>query len=271
MRDVALICHNAQVYNRPSAVVFGEAVRLREVFVKELERLVAEKQITAEDAKLPYLGEIPDAADDSPSPPPEEEGEEDEEDEEDDEDDDDDDSDEDGKLRRRRKNRFSRRDRDDDDDVHKKRGRPPKVLTPMEARIHNLLRGLRKPKNENGAIRILNFEKLPDKASHREYYDAISDPVSLESMKRRMKRKKYHSFDQAIADLETMFENAKRWNQPGSEIYQDAVELQKYARELAEQEKARPDDSFVDDEGKLPLAELNHNGQVYKVGKSNRT
>src|SRR5258706_11860672 len=105
VRDFALICHNAQVYNRPSALVYSDAVALRELFKIEMQKLVDKKIVTAEDAALPDLGEIP-PVEDSPPPGPEDEEVEDDEDEED-EDEDDEDSDDEGRRRRRRGPRSS--------------------------------------------------------------------------------------------------------------------------------------------------------------------
>lgn len=272
VKDVAQICHNAQVYNRPSAPIFGAAEKLRDIFKKELQKLVDKGEITADDAKLPDLGELPPVEDSPPPGSDEEEEDEEEEDEEEDEDeDDDDDSDDDGHRRsRRRRGRASgRRDRDADrdDDPHKKRGRPPSVLTPMEARIASILRGLRKFKDEDGNLLVLPFEKLPDKSAVPDYYQTITRPMALDNIKKKAKRKKYQNVDQVLADLDLMFDNAKVYNEDDSDVYKAAVELQKQARLLAEQERAKPDDDFRDEDGKLPLAEIQHNGQTWRVGK----
>ncbi|KAK0713780.1 hypothetical protein B0T26DRAFT_873826 [Lasiosphaeria miniovina] len=270
VNDVMRICHNAQVYNRPSAPIFSDAARLQEVFKENLNELVSKGDITAEEAALPDLGPLPEFED---SPPPEDEEEVDEDDEEEDEeeDEDEDDSDDEGGRRRaRRRGRQSgagRRDRGDDgDDPHKKRGRPPKVFTPLEGRIQALLKGLRKYKNDTGQLRVVHFEKLPDKAELPDYYTAIRNPVALDLIKKKHKRKKYQNVDQVLQDLELMFENAKEYNEEGSEVYEDAVELQKQARILTELEKAKPDDAFRDEDGKLPLASIEYRGESWKVG-----
>jgi chromatin structure-remodeling complex subunit RSC1/2 len=278
VRDFALISHNAQVYNRPSALVYGDAVTLRELFKAELKKLVDNNTITADDAELPDLGEIPEVEDSPPpdpddedaEPEPEEDEEEDEEDEEDDE------TDDDRPRRNRKRNRRSsagaKRDgkveegSKDDPDSQKKRGRPPKVHTPMEARINTLLKGLRKFKNPGGDLKILPFEKLPDKSQMPEYYQEIKNPIAMDLIKRKAKRKKYHSVDQALKDLDLMFENAKTYNLETSQVYQDAVDLQKEAKALAEQEKKKPDSDFVDEDGRLPLPEILYNGELWKVG-----
>lgn len=266
------ICHNAQVYNRPSAPIFSDAGRLQEVFKEKLDEMVQKGQITAAEAELPDLGPLPEFED---SPPPEEDEEEEEEEddeEEEDEDDDDDDSDDEGGRRGRKKRggRQRRRTRnrdDDDDDAHKKRGRPPKVFTPLEARINELLRGLRRFRNSSNELRILHFERLPDKAELPDYYTAIRNPIALDLIKKKHKRKKYTSLDQVLQDLELMFENAKEYNEEGSEVYEDAIELQKQARIIAEEEKAKPDDQFRDEDGKLPLSHIEYQGQYWRVGE----
>ncbi|KAK8076198.1 hypothetical protein PG994_003470 [Apiospora phragmitis] len=262
VRDVAQICHNAQVYNRPSSHFFQDAGRLREVFKEELQKLVDDEVITPAEAVLPDLGELPEAED---SPPPElDEGEEDEDDE--DDEDDDDDSDDEGGRRRGRRGRQGRKSDARDEDAHKKRGRPPKVFTPLEARIHAVLKGLRKLKHPNGDLMILPFEKLPDKQATPEYYANIKNPIALDTIKKKAKRKKYPNVDAALKDIELMFENAKQYNEEGSQIFQDAVELQQQARQLAEQEKARPDNEFEDEDGRRPLTEIVNRGEVWKVG-----
>lgn len=266
---MAQICHNAQVYNRPSAPIFGAAVRLREIFKNKLQELVAKGKITAKDAELPDLGELPPVED---SPPPgsdeeEEDDEEDEDEEEEEEEDDDDSDDEGGRRRRRRRARASFSGRRDDDDAHKKRGRPPSVLTPTEARISSILRGLRKFKDDDGSLLILPFEKLPDKAAISDYYTTITNPIALDNIKKKAKRKKYQSVEHVMSDIERMFENAKIYNEDDSPLFKAAVELQLQARVLAQQEKARPDDDFRDEDGKLPLAEIEYKGEFWRVGK----
>lgn len=276
VKDVAQIFHNAQVYNRPSAPIFGAAVRLRHIFVEELQKLVVKGEITQEEAKLPHLGELPPTEESPPRHSDEEDDEEDEEDEDEDDDDDDDEDDdsdnEGGRRRPRRRGRiatFRRRDPegDKDDDSHKRRGRPPMVLTPTEARIASILKGLRKLKDEKGHLLILPFERLPDKAHVPDYYQTITRPLALDNIKKKAKRKKYQHVDHMMQDIELMFENAKTYNEDDSKVYKAAVELQAQARELAEHEKAKPDDDFRDEDGKLPLADIEYNGQIWKVGK----
>ena len=43
---------------------------------------------------------------------------------------------------------------------------------------------------------------------------------------RKQKRKKYNSVDHFMRDIDTMFNNAKAYNQDESQIYKDAIYLQ---------------------------------------------
>ncbi|KAL8732176.1 MAG: hypothetical protein Q9166_002923 [cf. Caloplaca sp. 2 TL-2023] len=275
VRDCALIAHNAQTYNRPEAGAYQDALVIKGVMEKEFKQLAEEKSISAEDAILPDLGEIPPV-----SPRPVEEEEDDEDDEEDDEEEEADDSEEEGGKRKRRRGprslaAITKRDgtsKEDaqkgaDSDPRKKRGRPPRVDTPMEARIKAVLKGIRKHKNDTGQIMIHQFEKLPDKTTMPEYYQEIREPIAIEIIKRKQKRKKYQSVDHFMRDIDTMFNNAKQYNQDESQIYKDAVILQKEAHDLADAEKSKPDAEYVMEEGRLPLPNgILHNGELWKVG-----
>lgn len=235
VRDCALIAHNAQTYNRPEAGAYQDALVIKGVMEREFQQLAEEKIISVEEARLPDLGEIPPA---SPRPA-EEEDEDEEDDDEDDEEEEADDSEEEGGKRKRRRGprslaAITKRDgasKEDaqkgaDSDPRKKRGRPPRVDTPMEARVKAVLKGIRKYKNDTGQIMIHQFEKLPDKTTMPEYYHEIKEPIAIETIKRKQKRKKYQSVDHFMRDVDTMFNNAKTYNQDESQIYKDAVYLQ---------------------------------------------
>ncbi|KAI9852545.1 MAG: hypothetical protein M1838_000413 [Thelocarpon superellum] len=274
VKDFALIPHNAQLYNRPEALAYQDALTVKGLLQTELQKLVEQKTVSAEAAALPDLGEIP-----PPSPRrADDEGEDDEDDEDEDEDDDADDSDEDGRRKRKRRgpraSTASKREGKGDDeskanevDARKKRGRPPRVDTPLEARIKAIIKGLRKIKDAEGNMKMNHFERLPDKQTMPEYFVEIKNPVAMDLVKRRAKRKKYQSVDHFMKDMDTMFDNAKMYNQDESQIYKDAVILQRDARHLADQEKKRPDTDYVLEDGRLPLPNgILHNGELWKVG-----
>ncbi|KAJ6153799.1 Bromodomain [Penicillium chermesinum] len=246
VRDCALIPHNAQTYNRPKSQAYEDALVIKDVFHQELKKLVDNGVISAEEAEFPDLGEIPEA-----DPVPDEEDEDEDEEEEEEED-----SDDEG--RRRKKpgpkpgSKRGGRDGKQEPDLRKKRGRPPRVDTPMETRIKTILKGLRKFKGPGGHLKVVHFERLPDKSAYPDYYMEIKEPIAIDIIKRKSKRKKYNSVDHFMRDLDLMFENAKAYNQSESQIYKDAVDLQTEARKLAEQEKKKPDSEYLMEDGRFP-------------------
>jgi chromatin structure-remodeling complex subunit RSC1/2 len=232
----------------------------QEVFASEFRKLAAQGLIPADEAELPDLGEIPEA---DPLPDDEEEEEEEEEDE-------DDDSEDEGRRRKKPgpKPGFKRgMTQKHEPDLRKKRGRPPRVDTPMEIRIKTILKGIRKFKGAGGYLKITHFERLPDKAAYPDYYMEIKEPIAIDIIKRKSKRKKYNSVDHFMRDLDLMFENAKAYNQSDSQIFKDAVDLQTESRKLAEQEKKKPDSEFLMEDGRFPLPDgILHRGELWKVG-----
>ncbi|ATY64823.1 RSC complex subunit (RSC1) [Cordyceps militaris] len=279
VKDVSQIFHNAQVYNRPSAPIFGAAIKLQGIFRQELDKLVQSSQISKEEASLPDLGELP-PVEESPardseaviSDDDDDDDDEEEEEEEAEEDDDDDDEYGTGVGGRRVKRRLqqppskNRVNGDMDDDLHKGRGRPPMVLTPVEARISSILKGLRRFKASSGALLVTPFERLPDRAALPDYFQTITNPIALDNIKKKAKRKKYSSVDKFLEDMNLMFENAKSYNEDQSELYKAAAELQRETLALAEQENAKSDDEFRDEDGKLPVAYVEAHGNIWRVG-----
>lgn len=87
----------------------------------------------------------------------------------------------------------------------------------------------------------------------------------------------YKSLDQFVKDMELMFANAKAFNEDDSQVYKDAVMLQKELRSAATIEKARTDEDLAgggDGEGavynknlRIPLDKIDHKGDTYRVGK----
>ncbi|KAG8529288.1 uncharacterized protein KY384_005923 [Bacidia gigantensis] len=137
----------------------------------------------------------------------------------------------------------------------------------MEARIKNILKGIRKLKHPEGHLMILSFEKLPDKTDLPDYYIEIKEPLAIEQIKRKAKRKKYHSVDHFLRDMDVMFNNCKSYNMEDSQVYKDAVSLQAETHKLAKEETSKPDTEFALEEGRLPLPEgILYNEELWKIG-----
>lgn len=274
VRDFALIVHNAQVYNRPKSQPVRDVFQLETVFKAEIQKLVEQGLAKEEETIFPDLGEIPAA---TPEPDPvteeeEEDGDGEDEGEEDEDGDDGDDSEDGRKKRRRGRPSGGRKGRDEDDegkdgDSRKRRGRPPKVDTPMEARIKAVIKGLRRPKDKVGNFRLRHFQRLPDKIEHPHYYQEIKEPMAMDTIKKKSKRKKYNSLDHFMKDVELLFKNAMAYNLDSSEIYQDAKILLDEARDLAAAEKNKPDEEYLLDDGRVPLPNgIEYKSEMWKIG-----
>ncbi|GAA5936007.1 bromodomain-containing protein [Sporobolomyces koalae] len=66
------------------------------------------------------------------------------------------------------------------------------------------------------------FRVLPDKKSWPEYYQYITQPISLDNILAKVNARKYKSVDQFKQDVETSFGNAMFFNEEHSQIWQDA-------------------------------------------------
>ena len=74
-----------------------------------------------------------------------------------------------------------------------------------------------------------------------------------------------------MKDVDTMFENAKSYNQDESQVYKDALYLQKETRKIADEVRKKPDTDYVMEDGRIPMPDgILHNGELWKVGMSCR-
>ncbi|CAO3673709.1 unnamed protein product [Rhizopus stolonifer] len=74
------------------------------------------------------------------------------------------------------------------------------------------------------------FMKLPSKKEYPDYYQIIRQPIALETIKTKVDKRTYQHVSQMKADLDLMVSNTKRYNMKGSQIYEDAVKIQKFVK-----------------------------------------
>ncbi len=285
IREMAQIFHNAKTYNRRSSVVYEDAATLETMLIRELNRLKDQRHITREEAVLPVLGPAPPAS-------PQEESMDDDSADDDDDDDEEEEEEGDGLGRRRRRKRTRKvkslspageEDEDEEararrlkrEDYKRKRGRPPRVDTPNEARIKNIIKGIRKERDRDGRLLFLAFERLPDVKQYPEYFQEIRDPIALDGIRKKVKRRQYRNLDMFLADTDLMYGNAMRFNADDSVLYHDAIRLQQITRELTEQERRKDDSEFINfgtqdrrdtKQVRIPQDGIIHKGVEYRVG-----
>ena len=80
---------------------------------------------------------------------------------------------------------------------------------------------------ETGRKRCLLFLDVPKKSDYPDYHVIIEKPIAMRQIKRRIDNRTFRRVDTCRDEFHLMVRNAKTYNQEGSWVYNDAVELQK--------------------------------------------
>ncbi|XP_047439061.1 polybromo 1, like isoform X4 [Mugil cephalus] len=125
----------------------------------------------------------------------------------------------------------------------------------MSNPIFQLYEAVRGARNNQGQLFSEPFQQLPSRREYPDYYQQIKHPISLQQIRSKMKNGEYESVDQIDADLNLMFENAKRYNMPNSSIYKRAFRLQQIMqakkRELLRRDEEDGDSILSSDAGSI--------------------
>ena len=81
-------------------------------------------------------------------------------------------------------------------------------------------------------MRSALFRDLPIRSQFPDYFQIIKEPLSLNQVRSRIQSGKYEQLSNFMADLAIVFTNARKYNDPLSQIYFDSEEMEF----LAEQE-----------------------------------
>ncbi|XP_025829015.1 protein polybromo-1 isoform X3 [Agrilus planipennis] len=124
--------------------------------------------------------------------------------------------------------------------------KPRKVLSPVEKNcrfLYETVRDYKEPKANRQLSAI--FMKLPSKNDYPDYYEVIKNPIDMEKIAQKMKSNLYETLDDLFNDFNLMFDNACKYNEPDSQIYKDALLLQRVCLQtknhLKEEDDAVPD------------------------------
>ncbi|KAF9074860.1 Bromodomain-containing protein [Rhodocollybia butyracea] len=107
-------------------------------------------------------------------------------------------------------------------------GKPPSMKRLLNSRIQKLI----KKTDDNGRVLSTMFWELPDKNAWPIYYKQIQQPRCLEAIQKRLKRKEYSTSAEFAADVELVFSNAMDFNMEHTQIWEDALTLRDYFRQL---------------------------------------
>ncbi|VDK76623.1 unnamed protein product [Anisakis simplex] len=80
----------------------------------------------------------------------------------------------------------------------------------------------------DGTRRVIDaFMVLPSRHDYPQYYDVIEKPVDMNIIKGKIDADEvYISSDELITDIKLLFNNARTFNEPGSQIYRDSSKLE---------------------------------------------
>ena len=151
--------------------------------------------------------------------------------------------------------------------THVKRGRPPVIDLPYVQRIKNILKMFRKEVDHAGEPLTLTFEKLPDKVKSPEYYQLITNPISLDDIRKKVKTRKYKNFQTFQEEMKLMLSNYKIANSNDPQNAKRHILLEKNFGRMVQFELSKPDEEYMP-EGELryPLEEITVRGKNYYIG-----
>ncbi|TPX43013.1 hypothetical protein SeLEV6574_g05290 [Synchytrium endobioticum] len=131
--------------------------------------------------------------------------------------------------------------------------------------MRSILKRITTHTDEEGRVLSEMFEELPDRKTYADYYQEIKNPICLDIIREKLEGGEYDTPAKFEADMKLMFNNAQTYNQEGSEIYEDAVELQKLFEKLSGKEGAALSVLVIAPEGDS-LDEIVYKGESWRVG-----
>ncbi|KAJ7657873.1 SNF2-family ATP dependent chromatin remodeling factor snf21 [Mycena polygramma] len=124
---------------------------------------------------------------------------------------------------------------DEDDRQSKRRKAPPKSNGDVPANVREKMkkifaecyRAVVACEDTDGRKRCELFRELPDRHEYAVYYQLITQPIALSHLRKRGQGPYYKDLQHYRNDWKLMFDNARTFNEEGSWVYVDAVEMEK--------------------------------------------
>jgi ATP-dependent helicase STH1/SNF2 len=157
---------------------------------------------------------------------------------------------------------------------------PTAIKERMKKAFNECYKAITNCTDESGRKRCDLFRELPDKREYPDYYRIILSPIALSHIRKRINTHQYKTVTAFRDDVRLMFTNARTYNQEGSWVYVDAVEMEKvfdaaYARHVVNSGLPGADMSSVAgggglDEALTPMDEDREEGRLPPKTKSVR-
>lgn len=253
--DLAQMTWNARLYNQPDSQIYEDATVIdkfiRETAIPQLASVAQTSLQYPDFGPLAKYSEVRVKIEDSAMDVQEEEAEEEEEEDEEE-------KPQDAPVKRESTGR---------------RGRPPILDKPYEARIKSILKYMKRiPHIEDVTYNLTDlFERLPDR-SNVQYFKSVLKPISLNEIRSRVRSRKYADVQQFLNDLILMTDNAKSFNVSDPEILADVLLFDEQLQAIISREMLRPESDFIVvpyssvDKLKTPLDAVTAKNRTYKVG-----
>ncbi|XP_061909828.1 protein polybromo-1-like isoform X1 [Entelurus aequoreus] len=90
------------------------------------------------------------------------------------------------------------------------------------------------------------FQRMPSKAHYPDYYAIIKEPIDLKLIAQKIQMAHYRSISAMAKDVDLLVKNAKTYNEPGSQVFKDAITIKKvFAQKKSEMEHGEPIKSSI--------------------------
>ncbi|KAG0185397.1 hypothetical protein DFQ28_009395, partial [Apophysomyces sp. BC1034] len=153
-------------------------------------------------------------------------------------------------------------------DQSDKNSKPEPEEDDVTAHCKRLYKAIKEARDTEGDNHLLStfFQQLPSKRSYPDYYDIIKFPIALNNIKAKIDQNEYPSFAKFKADIDLMVANAKKYNIKESQVFEDAVKIQKLSKSWPTDESKTSRHVVDDNKGKtvlkLPGEAFGRNGQT---------
>ncbi|RXW22667.1 hypothetical protein EST38_g3171 [Candolleomyces aberdarensis] len=109
-----------------------------------------------------------------------------------------------------------------------KKSKPPSLNRMLKTRLQKLV----DKSDEHGRYLATEFMELPSRKLWPFYYKEIKRPQCFSAIFKKLKQKEYQGAPDFAADVELVFSNAMTFNQEHTQIWEDALTLRSFFRQL---------------------------------------
>lgn len=151
--------------------------------------------------------------------------------------------------------------------AHIRRGRPPVIDLPFLQRIKNILKYLKKQRDQNNKSVTIPFEKLSVVFQDVNVRNLITNPICLDDIRKKAKWRKYKDFQSFQNDINLLISNNRLFYKNDMNMLRCLNNFEAAYNMLARAELAKPDRNFLPEgEVRIPLEEVELNNVKYHIG-----